>query len=239
MTLLHQVAILLIAAVLAVPLFKRLGLGTVLGYLFAGLLIGPFGLRLITDVESILHFSEFGVVLLLFLIGLELNPSRLWVMRKAVFGLGGAQVLGCAAVLGGLGMLLGYPPSAALVAGFGLSLSSTAFVLPILGEKKQLATPYGQAMTRGFVDALAGSPVKVLAELTFSDSSTTFTAQAQQVVQAQPSALFVPASAAQLELIASQLATAGALPTWKVTRAAADKPAPPAGDKPSPAPAAP
>jgi glutathione-regulated potassium-efflux system ancillary protein KefC/glutathione-regulated potassium-efflux system protein KefB len=145
MTLLHQVAILLIAAVLAVPLFKRLGLGTVLGYLFAGLLIGPFGLRLITDVESILHFSEFGVVLLLFLIGLELNPSRLWVMRKAVFGLGGAQVLGCAAVLGGGGMLLGYPPSAALVAGFGLSLSSTAFVLPILGEKKQLATPYGQA----------------------------------------------------------------------------------------------
>lgn len=145
MTLLHQVAILLIAAVLAVPLFKRLGLGTVLGYLFAGLLIGPFGLRLITDVESILHFSEFGVVLLLFLIGLELNPSRLWVMRKAVFGLGGAQVLGCAAVLGGLGVLLGCPPSAALVAGFGLSLSSTAFVLPILGEKKQLATPYGQA----------------------------------------------------------------------------------------------
>ncbi|MFO0577582.1 MAG: penicillin-binding protein activator [Polyangia bacterium] len=87
------------------------------------------------------------------------------------------------------------------------------------------ATPYGQAMTRAFVDALASSPVKVLAELTFSDSSTTFTAQAQQVVQAQPSALFVPASAAQLELIASQLATAGALPTWKVTRAAADKPA--------------
>lgn len=145
MSLLHQVAVLLIAAVLAVPLFKRFGLGSVLGYLFAGLLIGPFGLRLITDYGSILHFSEFGVVLLLFLIGLELNPSRLWVMRKAVFGLGGVQVLGCTVALAAGGMILGARPGVAMVAGFGLALSSTAFVLPILGEKKQLATPYGQA----------------------------------------------------------------------------------------------
>jgi len=145
MSLLHQVCVLLIAAVLAVPLFRRLKLGAVLGYLAAGLLIGPWGLRLIADVESILHFSEFGVVLLLFLIGLELNPSRLWVMRRAVFGLGGAQVTATTLVIGALGMLLGAPPLAALVAGFGLALSSTAFVLPILAEKNQLATPHGHA----------------------------------------------------------------------------------------------
>lgn len=145
MPLLNQVAILLIAAVLAVPLFKRLKLGAVLGYLAAGLIIGPWGARLITDVQSILHFSEFGVVLLLFLIGLELNPSRLWIMRRAVFGLGGAQVLATALALGGLGVALGVPLLPALVAGFGLALSSTAFVLPILAEKNQLATTHGKA----------------------------------------------------------------------------------------------
>lgn len=145
MSLLNQVALLLIAAVLAVPLFKRLKLGAVLGYLAAGLMIGPWGARLITDVHSILHFSEFGVVLLLFLIGLELNPSRLWIMRRAVFGLGGAQVLATALVLGGLGAALGAPLLPAMIAGFGLALSSTAFVLPILAEKNQLATPHGNA----------------------------------------------------------------------------------------------
>lgn len=145
MSLLNQVALLLIAAVLAVPLFKRLKLGAVLGYLAAGLMIGPWGARLITDVQSILHFSEFGVVLLLFLIGLELNPSRLWIMRRAVFGLGGAQVLATALVLGGLGAALGAPLLPAMIAGFGLALSSTAFVLPILAEKNQLATPHGNA----------------------------------------------------------------------------------------------
>lgn len=145
MSLLNQVAILLIAAVLAVSLFKRLKLGAVLGYLAAGLVIGPWGARLITDVQSILHFSEFGVVLLLFLIGLELNPSRLWIMRRAVFGLGGSQVLATTLVLGGLGAALGTPLLPALVAGFGLALSSTAFVLPILAEKNQLATTHGKA----------------------------------------------------------------------------------------------
>ncbi len=145
MSLLNQVAILLIAAVLAVALFKRLKLGSVLGYLAAGLVIGPWGIRLITDVHSILHFSEFGVVLLLFLIGLELNPSRLWIMRRAVFGLGGAQVLATALTLGGLGIVLGAAPLPALIVGFGLALSSTAFVLPILAEKNQLATAHGNA----------------------------------------------------------------------------------------------
>ena len=93
MSLLAQSVIFLAAAVIAVPIAKRLGLGSVLGYLAAGAVIGPWALGLITDVESILHFAEFGVVLLLFIIGLELQPSRLWTMRKMVFGLGGAQVL--------------------------------------------------------------------------------------------------------------------------------------------------
>ncbi|HEY0836163.1 MAG TPA: cation:proton antiporter, partial [Azospirillum sp.] len=92
MTLVHTAIVLLAAAVLAVPLAKRLGFGSPLGYLAAGLVIGPSGLALVTDVEAIAHVSELGVVMLLFLIGLELRPQRLWVMRKAVFGLGGAQV---------------------------------------------------------------------------------------------------------------------------------------------------
>ena len=90
---LTQALIYLIAAVIAVPLFKRLGLGSVLGYLVAGIAIGPFGLKLIPDVESVLQVSELGVVLLLFLVGLELNPERLWAMRRSIFGLGGLQVL--------------------------------------------------------------------------------------------------------------------------------------------------
>ena len=145
MSLLNQVAILLIAAVLSVFLSKRLKLGSVIGYLAGGLAVGPWGARLITDVASILHFAEFGVVLLLFLIGLELNPSRLWIMRRSVFGLGGAQVVVTTICLCGLGVVLGAPLVPALIAGFGLALSSTAFVLPILAEKNQLNTPHGNA----------------------------------------------------------------------------------------------
>lgn len=145
MSLLHQSLILLIAAVLAVPLFKRLKLGAVLGYLAAGVAVGPWALRLITDVQSILHFSEFGVVLMLFLIGLELNPSRLWVLRRSVFGLGGAQVAAVTVVFSALGIALRMDPLAALIAGFGLALSSTAFVLPVLAERGQLQSPQGNA----------------------------------------------------------------------------------------------
>jgi monovalent cation:proton antiporter-2 (CPA2) family protein len=145
MSLLHQSLILLIAAVLAVPLFRKLKLGAVLGYLAAGVAVGPFALRLITDVQSILHFSEFGVVLMLFLIGLELNPSRLWVLRRAVFGLGGAQVLAVTAAFAGVGLALGVPALPALIASFGLALSSTAFVLPVLAERGQLQSPQGDA----------------------------------------------------------------------------------------------
>ncbi len=144
MPLLAQTAIFLAAAVIAVPLSRRLGFGAVLGYLAAGVVIGPWVLRLISDVESILHFAEFGVVLLLFIIGLELQPARLWVMRKAIFGLGGSQVLVTAGLLGGAGYFFGLSAQAAVVAGLALALSSTAFALQSLAEKNQLTTRHGR-----------------------------------------------------------------------------------------------
>jgi len=140
-----DIALFLACAVLFVPLFRRLGLGAVLGYLTAGILIGPSALGLVRDVEQVLHLSEFGVVLLLFVIGLELQPSRLWTLRRAVFGLGGAQVLATMTLLGVAGWLLGLPPVAALVAGFGLAMSSTAFVLQMLAERKELGARHGRA----------------------------------------------------------------------------------------------
>ena len=149
MSLLGQTAIFLGAAVLAVPLSKRAGLGSVLGYLAAGAAIGPSILGLIYDVEAILHFAEFGVVLLLFVIGLELQPGRLWVMRRSVFGLGGAQVLITAALMALAGILLGLPLAAAVVAGLALALSSTAFALQILAERSQLTTRHGRAARHG------------------------------------------------------------------------------------------
>jgi len=142
---LHDIAIFLVAAVIAVPVTRRLGLGAVLGYLVAGILIGPWALRLITDVDSILRFSEFGVVLLLFVIGLELQPSRLWRLRGEVFGLGGAQVAVTAAALAGIGLALDVSPATAAVAGFGLAMSSTAFVLQMLAERNELTTRHGRA----------------------------------------------------------------------------------------------
>ena len=144
MHLLEQAAVFLLTAVLLVPLFQRLKLGAVLGYLGAGMLIGPWGLGMIGDVESTLQFAEFGVVLLLFLVGLELQPSRLWVLRRPVFGFGGTQVLATGAALSALGLAFGLSWQAALVAGFGLAMSSTALVLASLGERKQLATRHGR-----------------------------------------------------------------------------------------------
>lgn len=141
----REALLFLAVVVVAVPLFKRLGLGSVLGYLVAGALIGPHGLRLIRDVEEVGHLAELGVVLLLFLIGLELQPRRLWELRTRVFGVGGAQVAlsGAALALGALALGLSW--QAALVAGLGLSLSSTAYALQLLGERNELATPCGQA----------------------------------------------------------------------------------------------
>ncbi len=144
-SLLTQVALFLAATVIAVPLFRRFRLSAVLAYLASGMLIGPFGLGLVADVDSILHFAEFGVVLLLFVIGLELQPSRLLALRRVVFGLGAAQVVVTTLVLAGLGRLAGLPLSAALVTGFGLSLSSTPMVLQLLGERGELTARHGRA----------------------------------------------------------------------------------------------
>ena len=141
---LQQAAVFLLTAVLLVPLFQRLKLGAVLGYLGAGMLIGPFGFGMVGDVASTLEFAEFGVVLLLFLVGLELQPSRLWVLRRPVFGLGGAQVAVTGAALAVLALWFGLSWQAALVAGFGLAMSSTALVLASLAERKQLATRHGR-----------------------------------------------------------------------------------------------
>lgn len=144
MSLLSQSAIYLSAAVVAVALFSRLGFGSVLGYLAAGVAIGPSAMGLVDNVESILHFSEFGVVLLLFLIGLELHPARLWTMRHGVFGAGGSQVGISAVLIGGVGLILGLPWQVALTVGLGLSLSSTAFALQTLAEKGQLTARHGR-----------------------------------------------------------------------------------------------
>lgn len=145
MSFLPQVAVFLLAACLAVPLSRKSGFGSVLGYLVAGVVIGPWGLKLITDVPTILGFADLGVVLLLFIIGLELQPSRLWVMRRTVFGMGTLQVIGTTLLLALGARSLGLATVPALVAGFGLSLSSTAFVLQMLGEKQQLAMQHGRA----------------------------------------------------------------------------------------------
>ncbi len=139
-----EALLLLGGAVIAAPLFKRIGLGTVLGYLAAGIAIGPVA-RLIVDGEEILHVAELGVVLLLFIIGLELKPARLWNLRRDIFGMGFAQVLISGLALSTLAMAFGMTRSAALVAGFGLALSSTAFALQILEERGELSRKYGQA----------------------------------------------------------------------------------------------
>lgn len=132
------------AALIAVPLFRKLKLGSVLGYIVAGVIIGPFGLKLFVDPDAILHVAELGVVMFLFVIGLEMQPSKLWKLRGDIFGLGAAQVAACGALLTGAGVLLGLPPLVAFVGGMGFTLSSTAIVFQMLGERGETATPQGQ-----------------------------------------------------------------------------------------------
>lgn len=132
------------AAVLAVPIARALGLGAIIGYLAAGIAIGPWGLGLVSNVQDILHFAEFGVVLMLFLVGLELQPSRLWSLRRPIFGLGSAQVLGCAALLWLAAWACGLPWRVGLVGALGLALSSTAIALQSLGERNLMRTDSGQ-----------------------------------------------------------------------------------------------
>ena len=139
-----QVVSLLGAAVVAVPLFKRLGLGSVLGYLAAGLAIGPYGLALVTDSHSIIHIAEFGVVMFLFVIGLEMKPSHLWGLRRQIFGLGSLQVVVSAILLTIVGTLFGAPWEVSFICASGFVLTSTAIVMQVLGERQELASPRGQ-----------------------------------------------------------------------------------------------
>ncbi|WP_020400454.1 glutathione-regulated potassium-efflux system protein KefC [Kordiimonas gwangyangensis] len=134
-TFLESALVYLSAAVIAVPLFKRLGLGSALGYLVAGMAIGPWGLKLISDVEAILDFSEFGVVLLMFIIGLELNPSKLWSLRRPAIGMGGVQVLGTTLLIAAVGLGLGLTLPVALIAGAAMAMSSTPIALQALEER--------------------------------------------------------------------------------------------------------
>ncbi|MGH6922374.1 MAG: monovalent cation:proton antiporter-2 (CPA2) family protein, partial [Propylenella sp.] len=138
--------ILLIAGVIGVAISRRLGLGSVLGYLAAGVVIGPLA-RLITGAEEIMHVAELGIVLFLFIIGLELRPARLWAMRSDIFGLGLAQLVVTGGVLTALFMALGSSGEPALIIGFGLAMSSTAFGMQALAERNELTTPYGQKST--------------------------------------------------------------------------------------------
>ncbi len=139
-----SVVVLLAAAVIAVPLFRRIGLGSVLGYLAAGLAVGPFGLAFFHDATSVIHVAELGVVLFLFIIGLEMQPSRLWAMRGEIFGLGLMQVALAIAVLISVGLALGYPMAASFVAGTGFVLTSTAIVMQMLEERGEMGQPKGR-----------------------------------------------------------------------------------------------
>ena len=136
--------LLLAAAVVLVSVSRRLGLGSILGYLVAGAVIGPSGFRLVTDVQSISEISELGVLMLLFIIGLELRLTRIWSMRRSVFGLGSAQVAASGALLTGLALAAGAPLPGAAILGLGLALSSTAIVLPMLAERRLLALTSGR-----------------------------------------------------------------------------------------------
>ncbi|HJV43305.1 monovalent cation:proton antiporter-2 (CPA2) family protein [Caulobacter sp.] len=142
---LTQTLVYLGAAVVSVPIAKRLGLGSVLGYLIAGVVIGPYALSLVGAQADVMKFAEFGVVILLFLIGLEVQPSMLWDMRKAIFGFGGAQVVGTSVAIAGVSMLLGLPWQTALAVGMVLAMSSTAIVLQTLDEKGLRQGPVGRA----------------------------------------------------------------------------------------------
>ena len=142
----YQALVYLLAAIISVPVAKRLGFGSVLGYLLAGMIIGPFVLGLIgQEGEDVMHFAEFGVVMMLFLIGLELRPNLLWQMRRSIFGLGGLQLLISAAAIASLAVILGLSPGAGIAIGLMLGLSSTAIVLQTLAEKGLMKQPAGRA----------------------------------------------------------------------------------------------
>ena len=154
------------AAVLAVPLARLAGLGSIIGYLAAGIAIGPWGLALVTDAQQMLHFAEFGVVLMLFLVGLELEPRRLWALRRPIFGWGSVQLLGSTALMLAAAVAFGVDWRLALVAGLGLSLSSTAIGLGVLAERNLMATRAGQSvLSVALLQDIAAIPILALVPL--------------------------------------------------------------------------
>jgi len=156
----------LAAAVLAVPLAKFLGLGSIIGYLAAGILIGPWGLKFVTDPKDMLHFAEFGVVLMLFLVGLELEPRRLWSLRKPIFGWGSVQLFGSAALMFGVGVGCGVDWRLALVGALGLAMSSTAIGLGALAERNLMPTTSGQSvLSVALLQDVAAIPILALLPL--------------------------------------------------------------------------
>ncbi len=154
------------AAVLAVPIARALGLGSIIGYLAAGIAIGPWGLRLVTEAQDMLHFAEFGVVLMLFLVGLELEPRRLWALRKPIFGWGSAQLFGSALLLSSVAWLFGVPMNLAIVAALGLAMSSTAIGLGVLADRNLMPTTSGQAvLSVALLQDVAAIPILALVPL--------------------------------------------------------------------------
>jgi glutathione-regulated potassium-efflux system ancillary protein KefC len=163
---LNGTLIYLSAAVLAVPLAKFLGLGSIIGYLAAGIVIGPWGLGLVSNPQDMLHFSEFGVVLMLFLVGLELEPRRLWSLRKPIFGWGSAQLFGSAVLIAGVALLAGLDWRVAVVAALGLAMSSTAIGLGVLGERSLMNTRSGQSvLSVALLQDVAAIPILALLPL--------------------------------------------------------------------------
>jgi len=156
----------LAAAVIAVPLARFFGLGSIIGYLGAGIAIGPFGLALVSDAQAMLHFAEFGVVLMLFLVGLELEPRRLWAMRRPIFGWGSVQLAGSTLLMFGVGVLAGAPWQLALVAALGLAMSSTAIGLTVLAERNLGNTSAGQGvLSVMLLQDIAAIPILALVPL--------------------------------------------------------------------------
>ena len=178
-----QVVALLAAGVVAIPIFKRIGLGSILGYLAAGLVIGPFGLRVFSDPEAILHVAELGVVMFLFIIGLEMQPSRLWGLRREIFGLGTLQVAICALLLTGAGFIGGFPVAQAFVAGAGFVLTSTAIVMQLLEERGEIAVPKGQKIVSIllFEDLMIVPLLALVAFLAPGGGETTLAERLQEV----------------------------------------------------------
>lgn len=176
----HAVA-LLAAGVVAVPIFRRLGLGAVLGYLAAGVAVGPFGFKLFNDPEAIVHVAELGVVMFLFLIGLEMRPAKLWAMRRDIFGLGTAQVLTCGALLSGVGIAYGLPPAAAVIGAMGFVLSSTAVIMKMMDDRGETSAASGQRnVAILLLEDLAIIPLLALVAVLASLSPTTVSTEPVQ-----------------------------------------------------------